>query len=51
MIKETPLYNIATGKAASAETEEFLLNIANIGDKERKKFIDECIEQPNPLEE
>ena len=40
------LFNIATGKAASKSTEEFLLNVANIGEKERKKFILECIEDP-----
>ena len=33
------LFNIATGKAASKSIEEFLLNVVNIGEKERKKFI------------
>ena len=45
------LYNLATGKAATHEAESFMLNISSIGDEQRNKFIDECIEKPKRLEE
>ncbi|GFX58424.1 hypothetical protein TNCV_320061 [Trichonephila clavipes] len=36
------LFNIASGKAASSEVEEFLLNVQEIGEKLRTTFIAEC---------
>ena len=42
MTGESPLFNIATGKSVVSETENFLLNINVVGDRERNKFIDEC---------
>ena len=50
-IEKDHLYNIATGKAASTETEDFLLNIQGKGEKARKKFIDDCIENPKRFED
>ena len=50
-IEKGHLYNIATGKAASTETEDFLLNIQEKGEKARKKFIDDCIENPKRFED
>jgi hypothetical protein len=44
------LYNIGTGKAASESTEQFLLNVAQIGEQRRCQFIVECIEDPNRFE-
>ena len=40
------LYNIASGKAASKETSDFLFNIKAIGSKAQETFIQECIEDP-----
>ena len=40
------LFNLATGKSVSKETENFFLNIVKIGNSERTKFIDDCIEFP-----
>ena len=37
-------------KAASKKTETFLLNIESIGEKERKRFVLECIENEERLE-
>ena len=51
MTGESPLFNIATGKSVVSETENFLLNINVIGDRERNKFIDECRERPERYEE
>ena len=45
------LYNIATGKAASTETEDLLLNIQEKGEKAQKKFIGDCIENPKRFED
>ena len=40
------LFNLATGKSVSKETEDFLLNIVKIGNAERTRIIDDCIECP-----
>ena len=45
-VEKERLYNLATGKAATMETESILLNFFQIGDKERKQFVDECINKP-----
>ena len=37
---ENMLFNISTGKSVKSETENFLLTINIIGDRERNKFID-----------
>ena len=50
-IEKQHLYNIATGKSVSTETENFLLNIQENGEKARKKFIEECVENPKRFEE
>ena len=49
--EESPLFNIATGKLVMSETENFLLNIDIIRERERKMFIDECRERPERFEE
>lgn len=36
------LFNISSGKAASTQVEDFLLNVEKIGDDFRKAFISEC---------
>ena len=41
------LINLATGKAARKETEEFLLNTLMRGDNERKRFLEEWIDLPS----
>ena len=51
MTRESPLFNIATGKSVILKTENFLLNIDIIGDTERNMFIDECTERPKRFEE
>ena len=45
------LYNIATGKSVSKQTEDFLLHVLEIGNKERIKFINECIARPERFEQ
>ena len=44
------LFNLATGKSAKKETEDFVLNIAQICNEKRKQFISECIETPERFE-
>lgn len=44
------LYNLGTGKAASKSAEDFLLNLKEIGEIERKKFIVECAADPGRFE-
>ena len=44
------LFNIATGKSASDDTCNFLLDVASIGKKAREKFIAECIADPERFE-
>lgn len=41
-LNATKLFNLSTGKAASADTTEFLLNVADNGMKQMKTFISEC---------
>lgn len=50
-IEKSQPCNIDTGKAASVETEMFLLHIQDNGDKARNKFINECVENPKQFEE
>ena len=45
------LYNIGTGKAASADTEKFLLSVNVTGEIAKKSFISECIKRPERFEE
>ena len=45
------LYNIATGKAASADTEKFLLSVNVTGEIAKKSFISECIKRPERFKE
>ena len=40
MAGESPLFNIATRKSVMSETDNFLLNIDIIGDRERNKFLE-----------
>ena len=40
------LYNIGTGKTAPEEVESFLLNVREAGEVQRKKFMNECREEP-----
>ena len=49
-IDQNHLFNIGTGKCSKIETAEFLLNVLEIGNKERVKFIDECIQDPSRFE-
>ena len=44
------LFNLGTSKAASKETETFLLNMESIGEEERKRFVSECIENEERFE-
>lgn len=41
-INQSKLFNLSTGKAASEETTEFLLNVDSFGAKQMKTFISEC---------
>lgn len=44
------LFNLSTGKAASPDTAEFLLNALAMGAKQRDKFIEECKGDSNRFE-
>lgn len=41
-LNHSKLFNLSTGKAASAETTEFLLNFEENGNKQMNQFINEC---------
>lgn len=41
-LKNSTLFNLCTGKAASPETAEFLLQAFELGSKQMKSFITEC---------
>ncbi|XP_046481745.2 uncharacterized protein [Neodiprion pinetum] len=43
------LFNISSGKAASTQVEDFLLNVEKIGDDLRKAFISECSSDINRI--
>ena len=45
------LFNIASGKSASDQTTNFLLNVPNIGHSAREKFVKECEENSAIFEE
>ena len=45
------LFNIYTGKSCKKGTEAFLLNVEYIGNEARKRFMQECVENPNRFEE
>ena len=52
--KEEPkdmLFNISTGKVASEAVKTCLLGLEDRGTEHHKKFIEECIENPNRFEE
>lgn len=42
-ISPRDLFNLSSGKAASTETAEFLLNVTSLGAKQRDEFIKECV--------
>ena len=44
------LFNITTGKFASAETTDFLLDASRTGCDFQKEFIDECVADPSRYE-
>lgn len=44
------LHNIATGRAASQEVCDFLLNVEKNGQRLREAFISECAESENRFE-
>ena len=50
-IDQTILIDIATGKSASEETANFLLNIDALGKSSREKFITECIAKRTRFEQ
>ena len=50
-IERDILYNIGTGKSASNETTNFLLNVKKSGSAMREKFIEECISNSKRFEE
>lgn len=44
------LFNIGSGKAASSQVEDFLLNIEKNGEEQRTTFISECASDPKRFE-
>ena len=51
MEDEEHLFNLATGKSVSRETENLFLDIVKIGNLERTKLIDGCIKCPTRFHE
>ena len=49
-INQKKIFNIATGKRATLETKEFLLNARKIGEDAKRQFIDECVDDPERFE-
>ena len=49
-IDKEHLFNIASDKAPSSDTESFLHNIVSTGNKARDKFITECAHHPSHFE-
>ena len=49
-INKDVLFNIKTGKKASAEAEDYLLNVISRGETKRDSFIAECGEDPTRFE-
>lgn len=45
------LYNISTGEAAPEAVENFLLHVEEEGDKQRKNFIENCINEPKNFDQ
>lgn len=50
-IEKNNLFNICTGKAASEQIENFLLNAEKIGHEKRKDFIATCVEDPSKFDQ
>lgn len=48
--KEDQLFNISSGKAASSETQRFLLNMRENGEKRMNELIQNCHEDPAAFE-
>ena len=49
-IEKEFLFNITTGKLASAETTDFLLNVSSLGFRAQGEFIDGCVADPSRFE-
>ena len=49
-IEKEFLFNITTGKLASAETTDFLLNVSSLGFRAQGEFIDGCAADPSRFE-
>lgn len=46
-LEKTKLFNLTTGKAASSDTEHFLLNVMSEGLKQLQNFKQECSQKPS----
>ena len=49
-VNKNVLFNIKTGRAASVQVEDYLLNIVRNGSESRDKFIEECLEDADRFE-
>lgn len=50
-VQKDNLYNLSTGKAASNDTSEFLLNAVSVGKKKLVEFIDQCKNNPSRFDQ
>lgn len=49
-IDQKQLFNLSTGKAASQEVADFLLNVKEAGSQQKLKFISDCSSAPERFE-
>lgn len=50
-LKENLLYNISNGQSASHEVHEFLMNVVETGEEQRKTFLEQCASNPHRFEQ
>lgn len=50
-LKDNLLYNISNGQSASHEVHKFLMNVVEIGEEQRKKFLEQCASNPHRFEQ
>ena len=50
-LNDSHLYNLQTGRAAKDETKDYLLNFMKTGEKLRTSFLQECIANPDRVEQ
>lgn len=50
-LKDNLLYNISNGQSASQEVHGFVMNVVEIGEEQRKTFLEQCASNPRRFEQ